>query len=155
MLKSAAFSSCRTYRYALWRIWQPQEPQLLFIGLNPSTADEQADDPTIRRCLGYAQDWGYGGITVANLFACRTSDPAVLRAEEDPVGPENDRWLQVLADQAGLVVAAWGNHGMFRGRWKEVAAIFSELHCLELTRLAQPRHPLYTRKSSLPIRWQP
>jgi hypothetical protein len=155
MLKSAAFSPCRTYRYALWRIWQPQEPQVLFIGLNPSTADEQTDDPTIRRCQEYARAWGYGGLLVANLFAYRATNPASLRSAENPVGPQNDGWLNELTGHAGLVVAAWGNHGLFRRRWKEVASICPELYCLGQTRLNQPRHPLYAKKSLLPKRWQP
>lgn len=91
---------------------------------------------------------------VANLFAYRATDPAELRKVEEPVGPLCDRWLRDLTDQADLVVAAWGNHGLFRERWKEVAAICSELHCLGLTRLGQPRHPLYVQKNIQPKPWQ-
>lgn len=75
IVQSADFSACGTYRYALRKIWLPAAPQVLFIGLNPSTADEKSDDPTIRRCLGFARSWGYGGLIVANLFAYRTTAP--------------------------------------------------------------------------------
>jgi hypothetical protein len=88
----------------------------MFIGLNPSTADEVEDDRTIRRCISYAKQWGYGGIIVANLFAYRTPSPAEMMVSTDPVGPENDRWLRDLAHQPSLIVAMWGNSGTFRNR---------------------------------------
>ena len=90
IVQSADFSACGTYRYALRRIWLPAAPQVLFIGLNPSTADEKSDDPTIRRCLGFARSWGYGGLIVANLFAYRATAPSALREARDPIGPLND-----------------------------------------------------------------
>ena len=155
MLKSAEFSLCQTYRYALRRVWQPELPQVLFIGLNPSTADEQNDDNTVRRCLGYARSWGYGGLVVANLFAYCAIHPAVLCTAKHPVGPHNDQWLSELAAEASLIVAAWGNHGLFRQRWKTVAAFLDESYCLGVTKRGQPLHPLYARKSLIPLRWQP
>ena len=155
MLRFAEFSYCGTYRYALWRAWQPEAPRVLFIGLNPSTADDRMDDPTVRRCLGYARSWGYGSLAIANLFAYRSTNPAHLRTAEDPVGPLNDRWLQDLARESDLVVAAWGDHGRFDQRWKEVAAMRAELYCLGMTKLGQPRHPLYLKKSLRPILWVP
>lgn len=155
MLRSAEFSVCGTYRYALWRIWKPEAPRVLFIGLNPSSADGQSDDPTVRRCLGYARSWGYGSLALANLFAYRSTNPACLRAAEDPVGPLNDRWLQDLAREADLVVAAWGDHGRFDQCWKAGAAMREILYCLGTTKLGQPRHPLYLKKNLQPILWVP
>lgn len=149
--RSATFSPCRRYRYALWRTWDAARPGVLFIGLNPSTADEVADDPTIRRCMGYARSWGYGGVCVANLFAWRATKPADLRAAEDPVGADNDAWLARLADGASLVVAAWGNHGAWLGRSREVAEMLPDLHCLQRNRSGEPTHPLYLRRGLRPM----
>jgi hypothetical protein len=155
MLRIAEFSVYRTYRYALWRIWQPEAPRVLFIGLNPSTADDRLDDPTVRRCLGYARSWGYGSLALANLFAYRSTNPADLRVAADPIGPLNDRWLKDLSREADLVVAAWGNHGRLGQRWKAAAAIREKMYCLGITKLGQPCHPLYLKKSICPIRWVP
>lgn len=154
-MRSAEFSTCGTYRYALRRTWLTTAAQVLFIGLNPSTADEKSDDPTIRRCLGYARSWGYGSLTVANLFAYRATDPADLRAASDPIGPLNDQWIVDLASKADLVVAAWGNHGRFAQRWKDIVVKLDEIYCLDLTKQGQPRHPLYAKKNLVPWLWQP
>lgn len=148
MIRRAAFSRCGTYRYALWRRWDDARPDALFVALNPSTADHRQDDPTIRRCIGFARDWGYGGLIVANLFAFRTPLPAVLRQAPAPVGPRNDRWLERLAGEAGLVVAAWGAHGELADRAAAVAPRLGVCHCLGLTAGGAPRHPLYVRKDT-------
>jgi len=111
--------------------------------LNPSTADESQDDPTIRRCISFARQWGYGGITVANLFALRSPYPSDLRESNDPIGPENDQWLKDLAGKSGIVVGAWGNHGTYLQRGEKVAAMFPNMQCLGTTKHSQPRHPLY------------
>jgi hypothetical protein len=142
METGAELSLCRTYRYALWRRWS-EAPSVLFIMLNPSTADESQDDPTIRRCISFARQWGHGGITVANLFAFRSPYPGDLREASDPIGPENDQWLRKLAGQSGAVVGAWGNHGSYLQRGQAVAAMFPNVQCLGMTKLCQPRHPLY------------
>lgn len=88
----------------------------MFVGLNPSTADELLDDPTIRRCVAFARSWGYGALCMTNLFAFRATDPDVMKSADDPVGPENDQHLQDLANGASVVIAAWGVHGTFGGR---------------------------------------
>ena len=106
MKKDAVFSDCRNYRYALWRIWDDAKPYAMFIGLNPSTADETEDDPTIRRCMNFAKDWGYGGLCMTNLFAYRATIPANMMSAADPVGAENNAWLANLAENAGVIVAA-------------------------------------------------
>jgi hypothetical protein len=149
VLRRAAFSRCGAYRYALWRTWDETRPAVLFVALNPSTADHRRDDPTIRRCIGFARSWGYGGLLVANLFAYRTPHPRILRAAPDPVGPRNDRWISRLAREAAFVVAAWGADGDFRGRADEVLHRVRDCQCLGLTSAGAPRHPLYVRKDVL------
>ncbi len=152
--KNAVISECGTYRYMLKRKWGPGKP-VLFIMLNPSTADAFQDDPTIRRCMRFAASWGYGGILAGNLFAFRATNPKELQTASDPVGPENDDWLERLADEAGIVVAAWGSHGSYAGRDKQVTAMFQDLHCLALTSGGQPRHPLYLKSDCVPVRYLP
>lgn len=147
---TAALSSCRRYRYSLVRRWAPQLGDVNFIMLNPSTADAESDDPTIRRCLGYARRWRYGGIVVTNLFAWRATDPAELARAPDPIGPHNDRLLEDAARSARLVVCAWGNHGRLNDRARAVVRLLSflqpvPLHCLAITGAGQPAHPLYQR----------
>jgi hypothetical protein len=142
----AAFSPTRNYRYALWRRWEPNAPYVLFIGLNPSTADENEDDPTLRRCKRFAADWGYGAIYMANLFALRATDPKEMLEHGDPIGADNDRWLENLARGAGLVVAAWGAHGGHQRRDDQVKTLLHcELKCLGKTKSGRPRHPLYIK----------
>ena len=143
----ASFSPDRNYRYSLWRRWEQNAPYALFIGLNPSTANEREDDPTIRRCKRFAADWGYGAIYMANLFALRATDPKVMLRHNDPVGVDNDVWLQDLARDAGVIVCAWGAHGGHRERDKRVMHLLSahDLMCLGSTKDGKPRHPLYIK----------
>ncbi len=144
--KSATFSNCRKYRYALSRSWDDKKKIVLFIGLNPSTADEKKDDPTIRRCINYAQSWGYGGLQVANLFAYRATKPTKLRYVENPVGDDNDQQLIKLSRMADLTVAAWGNEGALINRDKQVIKLIPNLMCLKINKSGQPAHPLYQKK---------
>jgi hypothetical protein len=158
--KSAIFSPCRTWRYALERIWWPMDKHVVaFIGLNPSTADETQDDPTVRRCLGYAKKWGYGSMVMLNIFAFRATDPRVMKAAADPMGPDNNAWITTVANRADLVVAAWGNDGVYRGRSREVVDLLHqagiELMCLRLTKQGEPWHPLYLPKNLQPIHLSP
>ncbi len=92
----AVLSADGVYRYRLWRTWDASKPTLAFLMLNPSTADATEDDPTIRRCLGFAKEWGYGSLVVVNLFALRSPNPDALRENDDPVGPENGEHLQIV-----------------------------------------------------------
>lgn len=154
--KSAVFSPCRTWRYTLDRVWWPMDQHVVaFLGLNPSTADETQDDPTVRRCLGYAKKWGYGRMVMLNIFAFRATDPRAMKAAADPVGPGNDTFLLDSAKRSALVVAAWGNHGAFQGRSKYVVGMLKkagvELHCLKLTGQGEPGHPLYLPKDLQPV----
>lgn len=151
MPRQTIFSPCRTYRYALWREWIGGQGYAMFVGLNPSTADETTDDPTIRRCIAFAKAWGYAGLCMTNLFAFRATDPVDMKAAADPVGPENDKHLLDLAAGAGVIVAAWGANGTHQGRAAEVRKLLPALHCLSLTKDGHPGHPLYLRKTLTPI----
>ena len=103
------------YRYLLWRYWG-EAKRLVWVLLNPSTADARQDDPTIRRCVGFAKGWGYDGIQVVNLFAYRATDPRELKAVVDPVGPRNDEFIERAARGHEMVVVAWGANGGLHGR---------------------------------------
>lgn len=137
--RETILSPCRTYRYTLWRNISSLDGEgyAMFIGLNPSTADEVLDDPTIRRCMAFAQAWGYGALCMTNLFAFRATKPADMLAAADPIGPENDKHLIDLARDAGVVVAAWGTNGTHLGRDQAVHAMVSNLHYLRT--YARPR----------------
>lgn len=150
----AVISDCGEYRYRLSRTWHTEKPTVAFLMLNPSTADATEDDPTIRRCRGFAKDWGYGSLVVANLFALRTSDPSNLRGHSDPVGPKNDKHLQNVCEQAEKVVAAWGANGSFNSRAIEVAeTLESDLYALDTTKDGHPVHPLYQPADAEPVEW--
>lgn len=147
----AKFSSNRAYRYLLWRTIAPGDRAILFICLNPSTADESKDDPTIRRCVGFARDWLYSKVLVANLFAFRATKPCDLKLAGDPVGPENDVWLKSVSEFSGVTVAAWGNDGLWQGRSNNVVHLLRKPYCFGLTKLGAPKHPLYIKRSQLLI----
>jgi hypothetical protein len=153
----AVYSDCETYRYALTRIWQPEAPRLAFVMLNPSTASEMRNDPTVARCEGRARALGHGGFRVVNLFAFRATDPRTLVAATDPCGPAADAALAEAADWADALLCAWGNHGAFRQRDRVALALLRAggkpiLH-LGFTRQGQPRHPLYVATAQLPQVW--
>lgn len=154
MDRGATFSDCRAYRYVLWRIWSEDSPYLNVIGLNPSTADETVDDPTIRRCIGFARDWGFGGLVMTNLFAFRSTDPKGLTTVADPVGPKNDGFLDYWA-ASGTPLAAWGAHPLAQQRAADVMRFIGdfEVECLGLTKGGAPRHPLYVPKVTQRIRY--
>ena len=141
------------YRYELRRVWNEARPVVLFIMLNPSTADESTDDPTIRRCINFARDWGYGALTVGNLFALRTKHSKRLLRSADPIGPENDRTLMKLIDEHLIVVAAWGAFGSRCARAREVCRLIGPSKCLGVTRAGFPRHPLYVQRYATMLDW--
>jgi hypothetical protein len=140
---AATISACGRYRYTLERRWEPDGDRVMFLMLNPSTADAHQDDPTIRRCIGYARRWGFSGLCVGNLFAYRATDPRELKRAADPIGPDNDEWLSRLASSSALVVAAWGNGGSLMGRSWDVSRAIKGMHALRVSRQAEPCHPLY------------
>jgi hypothetical protein len=150
MKSSATFSDCGKYRYSLKREWDKDKPFVLFICLNPSTADDKNDDPTLIRCISYAKQWGYGGVCVTNLFAYRATNPRDMLSSQDPIGIDNDKWLRKLSKSAGLVVAAWGNHGKHIGRSDEIRKAVSNLYYLKLNASGEPSHPLYLKSNLKP-----
>ena len=143
--KGADISTDGLYRYSLWRVWDKSKPSVLFICLNPSTADAIADDPTIRRCIGFARSWGFGSFYMGNLFAFRTANPDALYEATDPVGVDNDKWLLELSVKCQKVVFAWGAKGKLLGRNKTVASTFSGAYCIKRTKEGHPGHPLYLK----------
>lgn len=156
--KGAIISECGQYRYRLWRRWESCAPRLAWVMLNPSTADAEQDDPTIRRCIGFAKAWGYGSITVVNVYALRSTDPAALAQASDPFGPENDWHLRDVILGSSGAVAAWGAHPgateafrAFLRRTSEVNAA-GGLVTLGMTKSGHPRHPLYVKGDTRPER---
>lgn len=146
-----AWSPDKAYRYSLWRMWGPGEIPCLFIGLNPSTADETEDDPTIRRCKNFAKSWGCDSLIMTNLFAYRATDPKHMKAASDPIGPDNDAWLIRLSSIAKIKVAGWGVHGSHLERSLAVIDLLNGLQCLGFTKDGYPKHPLYLRSDSVLI----
>lgn len=154
MIRTAKFSPCRRYRYTLWRTWPGLTGYVAFIGLNPSTATETEDDPTIRRCIAYAQDWGYSGLCMLNLFAWRDTQPLAMKEQAEPIGVDNDLEIHLACSSAALVVAAWGRHGTHLNRDRDVRLLVPRLHHLKLNSDGTPGHPLYLRKTLKPIPWE-
>ena len=150
----ALLSEDGLYRYWLSRSWA-EGGRVSFIMLNPSTADAMQDDPTIRRCMGFAHGWGYRSLKVYNLFSFRATSPKDLKQAEDPIGPEGDLYLKLAASGPGvdLVVAAWGTHGAYRDRGPKVIQMLQpllrakhlKLRCLGMTKAGHPKHPLYLK----------
>ena len=159
-MSEAIFSPNREYRYTLWRkvpvTFNFEERKwtgnyVMFIGLNPSTADEVVNDPTIRRCISFSSSWGFTRMCMTNLFAYRATQPEDMKKQVDPIGPDNDTHLLQIAAGAGLIIAAWGNHGSFLGRDNEVVKLIPNLHCLGVSKGGHPKHPLYLKGDTQPI----
>ena len=154
---TAVYSACERYRYALTRVWTPDAPRVLFIMLNPSTATEVQNDPTVERCERRARALGYGGFRVTNIFAWRDTDPRAMRAAPDPVGPGNDAALIEGCSWADAIIAAWGTHGEHLSRGTEVEALLRAtgrpVHHLGLTQKGHPKHPLYIPYAQQPEPW--
>ena len=154
---SATFDPTRAYRYHLDRTWDPVGPVVTFVMLNPSTADADVLDPTVRRCVGFARAWGYGSLQVVNLFALRATDPGDLLRAPEPVGAANDRAVVDAATGADRVVVAWGVRGTHRDRASDVGALLVghgvRIHALGTTKDGHPRHPLYLPRGTAPGPW--
>lgn len=165
----ATFSADRRYRYNLWRRWS-DEPMLMVIGLNPSTADEHANDPTVRRCIDYAKRWGLGGLHMMNLFAFRATNPAVMRAHYTALGARGGLrevllenleehiipiGQRVHQNDGGALLAAWGHWGAFLSMSQTAVSRIAQegipVACLGLTQSGQPRHALYLLKGAQPV----
>lgn len=153
-LSGAQFSDCEKYRYLLWRVWDEAKPSAVFLMLNPSTADEIDNDPTVERCQRRVHALGYGTLRVVNIFAYRSTDPAPLYDQEDPVGPHNDASILQAAKDAGIVICGWGANGSLMNRGHTVLKLLQDHgitpHYLELNMDGSPRHPLYTAYSVQP-----
>ncbi|KUJ78837.1 DUF1643 domain-containing protein [Ruegeria profundi] len=154
---TAVYSDCEKYRYSLTRIWDPAGRKALFVMLNPSTATEVQNDPTVERCERRARALGFGAFQVTNIFAWRDTDPRKMRAAADPVGPENDAAILGGADWADQVIAAWGTHGAHLERGPAVETLLRgtglPLFHLGLTKEGHPKHPLYIAYTQQPEPW--
>lgn len=153
MLKDAIIDPTGMYRYSLWRIWDHNLPKVAFVMLNPSTADHKEDDPTIRRCIGFAKAWGFGSLEVVNLFAYRATNPDELKKCDDPIGTDNDMHIRRAALQTDRIVLAWGTKGGLHGRdrkVKELLSSFTWVYCLDLSKDGYPKHPLYIKADCEP-----
>lgn len=152
---SAHFSPDRAHRYWLVRQMSTSPGIAAFVGLNPSTADETVDDPTIRRCIAFAEAWGYGRMVMLNIHAFRSTDPKGLLTAEDPVGPENHRTVLNLARGADVVVVAWGANPL-HARAMLLAQALGQIEgvkCFGLTKDGHPKHPLYLSRSTPLVDW--
>lgn len=156
-VSTAIYSDCERYRYSLTRVWKTDAPRALFIMLNPSTATERQNDPTVERCERRARALGYGAFRVTNIFAWRDTDPRAMRAAPDPVGPDNDAAILGAARWADHIVAGWGAHGAHLGRGPLVEARLRaanhQLMHLGLTQAGHPKHPLYIAYARHPEPW--
>ena len=149
----ASLSPCRAWRYKLSRCWSRSGPLIAFIGLNPSTADEFNDDPTVRHCIGFARRWGFGGMYMLNVFAFRSTNPRALKTVADPIGPRNDAALLTTCRRCDMVVACWGMWGGLFDRHQAVVELLGKIpiHCLGMTQGGRPKHPLYLRSTTAPV----
>ena len=145
----------RKYRYSLGRMVSDLDGTVCFILLNPSTADSEYDDATVRRCIGFCQDWGFGNLQIVNLFSLRATSPKKLPRARNPVGKLGDSSITAACKTSHRIVAGWGNHGGLQARSSEVLKLLfpfrEKLFCFGLTSLGEPRHPLYLKKTALLI----
>ena len=145
----AVISDDGIYRYRLQRIWDGGlGPWVLFIMLNPSTADAFDDDPTIRRCIGFAKSWGFGGMLVCNLFALRSTSPKSLYESADPLGSLNNAYIGDATRYTRRTICAWGAHGSFCGAGEKMLSSLEAPYCFGVTKNKQPKHPLYLRRDA-------
>jgi len=154
---TAIYSDCEKYRYMLTRIWDTSAPKAHFIMLNPSTATEVQNDPTVERCERRARALVFGAFRVTNIFAWRDTEPRNMRRAADPVGPENDSAILQSCDWADQIICAWGAHGEHKDRGHQVTRLLKstgrDLHHLGLTKAGHPKHPLYIAYAQQPVLW--
>lgn len=151
--KGAEFSVCGLYRYILWRIWDTQKPLVMFIGLNPSTANATSDDPTIRRVKRFAHEWGYGGVYMLNCFPYISTDPKKLYNFGNT--KENDDWLKKISDKCDKIVFAWGSFDVVEDKFRdqEMMEMFPDAEALIINRNGSPRHPLYVKSDTKTVKF--
>ncbi|MEM7472810.1 MAG: DUF1643 domain-containing protein [Pseudomonadota bacterium] len=154
---TAVYSDCESYRYALTRIWDDAGGKIAFVMLNPSTATEVQNDPTVERCERRARALGYGAFRVCNIFAWRDTDPFKMRKAAEPIGPMNDGAIADACDWADRIVAAWGTHGAHLNRGPQVETLMratgKPLYHLGLSKAGHPKHPLYIAYKQQPELW--
>ncbi len=152
--KGAEFNQDRTHRYSLWRIWDEQLPMIAFVGLNPSNANENEDDPTIRRVIGFAQNWGYGGVYMLNLFTVISSAPSILK-DANNWGDWKDCLSHILKHENKIeeYVFAWGNAKESQERGLKLSKVILDAICLEKNKNGSPKHPLYCKSELQPIKY--
>lgn len=151
MKKGADFSKCGKYRYALWRIWDESKPNVMFVGLNPSTANTETDDPTIRRVIQIAKGWGFGGVFMVNCFPYVSTDPTQLVLEEGVHGDLNRHIIMLVAQRCERIVFAWGAFKVAQERGKILAERFPHAVALKINADGSPKHPLYCRADTVPV----
>lgn len=155
----AIYSHSKNLRYVLWRRWHDTLPKVAFIGLNPSTATHLKLDPTIRRCVSFAQGWNCGTLYMLNAFAYRATKPQDMKKAFEPVGAQNDKWIVNIASNCSIVIVAWGNHGEFARRCDHVLALLAKNKivpfCLGQNANGTPKHPLYLPASTQPVPYAP
>jgi len=153
----AVYSDCEAYRYALTRVWDATGKRVTFVMLNPSTATEVQNDPTVERCERRARALGFGAFQVCNIFAFRATDPKVMRKATDPVGPANDEAIRKGCLWADQVICAWGTHGAYLSRGPAVEALVrateKPMAHLGLSKAGHPKHPLYISYQKQPEKW--
>lgn len=153
----AFFSPCGIYRYTLWRQWATTGPALMALMLNPSTADQSSNDPTVERVERRARALGFSRLVVTNIFALRATDPMVMLRHPSPVGMDNDLHILEQARQASQIILAWGTHGSHLGRVQEVLEVLSSVEtpcvCLGTNADGSPKHPLYVGYNQPLIPW--
>jgi hypothetical protein len=154
MERDAVISDCGRYRYLLRRAWDHTKPRALFVMLNPSTADAEIDDPTIRSCIRISKSWGYGSFEVVNLFAWRSTDPDELPNAPDASGPDNERIVEAAITRCDVVVFAWGAHPFAQKKAQTFRDLVTPrrpmIYCLGFTKARAPKHPLFL-KSTTPL----
>lgn len=156
----AQFSDCDLYRYLLVRNFTRGKGVMAAIGLNPSTATHEIDDPTIARLIKYAQRWGYLEFRMLNAFAYRSTDPENLYLQQDPVGAENDKVIKSSINSADLILCAWGTHAAHHGRHEALLRLLLDqckrkIHCLKVNQDNSPGHPLYLKSNLDPVLYCP
>ena len=156
MPNECVFSTDRSHRYTLIHRWDEllnPDHGIAWICLNPSTADENQLDPTLRRIRDFSATWGYAFFIMLNLFAWRATQPADMKRTTDPIGPDNDHWIAHWSKRVDRVMLGWGEHGAHLGRDQHVLTYLdrSKTFCLERNTSGQPKHPLYVSKKNKPM----
>jgi len=153
-LKSTAiFSEDKQYRYVLTRVWKEPSNPILWIMLNPSTADEYQLDPTLTRCLNFSQDWNFSEMIICNLFSLRSTNPKNLYSHKNPIGPENLKYILEESKRANMIMVGWGNHSNLDINWRNnlLNSLNKSLYCLGRNKNGNPSYPLYKSSKLKPI----